>query len=257
MENILEKLVNNSKKAIEDGIYDINESLPNSGTDLKNIITKSEHATLITEVKFSSPALGNIRKITDPVEIALKMVNGGASALSVLTQPYMFDGSPEFFMKIRKMVKVPMLMKDITVDRVQIDAAKKIGADYFLLIQSIFDNGLVNDIDSMIDYGHNLGLKVLIEAHTKQEFENSCSTNADIIGINNRNLDTMKIDLSTTKEILHNTKKTKLVISESGISTSDDIRFLHKCGADAYLVGSSIMKTDDIQQTVQNLVSAI
>ena len=257
MENILEKLVNNSKKAIEDGIYDINESLPNSGTDLENIITKSEHATLITEVKFSSPALGNIRKITDPVEIALKMVNGGASALSVLTQPYMFDGSPEFFMKVRKMVKVPMLMKDITIDKVQIDAAKKIGADYFLLIQSIFDNGLVNDIDSMIDYGHNLGLKVLIEAHTKQEFDNSCNTSADIIGINNRNLDTMKIDLSTTKEILHNTKKTKLVISESGISTSDDIRFLHKCGADAYLVGSSIMKTDDIQQTVQNLVNAI
>ena len=257
MENILEKLVNNSKKAIEDGIYDINESLPNSGTDLENIIKKSEHAALITEVKFSSPALGNIRKITDPVEIALKMVNGGASALSVLTQPYMFDGSPEFFMKVRKMVKVPMLMKDITVDTIQIDAAKKIGADYFLLIQSIFDKGLVNDIDSMIDYGHDLGLKVLIEAHTKQEFENSCNTSADIIGINNRNLDTMKIDLSTTEKILHNTEKTKLVISESGISTSDDIRFLHKCGADAYLVGSSIMKTDDIQQTVQNLVNAI
>ena len=257
MENILEKLVKNSKKAIEDEIYDINESLPNSGTDLENIIKKSEHAALITEVKFSSPALGNIRKIADPVEIALKMINGGASALSVLTQPYMFDGSPEFFMKVRKMVKVPMLMKDITVDTIQIDAAKKIGADYFLLIQSIFDKGLVNDIDSMIDYGHDLGLKVLIEAHTKQEFENSCNTSADIIGINNRNLDTMKIDLSTTEEILHNTEKTKLVISESGISTSDDIRFLHKCGADAYLVGSSIMKTDDIQQTVQNLVSAI
>ena len=257
MENILEKLIKNSKKAIEDGIYDINESLPNSGRDLENIIKKSENAALITEVKFSSPALGNIRKMTDPVEIALNMVNGGASALSVLTQPYMFDGSPEFFMKVRKMVKVPMLMKDTTVDTIQIDAAKKIGADYFLLIQSIFDKGLVNDIDGMIDYGHDLGLKVLIEAHTKQEFENSSNTNADIIGINNRNLDTMKIDLSTTEKILHNTEKTKLIVSESGISTSDDIRFLHKCGADAYLVGSSIMKTDDIQQTVQNLVNAI
>ena len=83
MENILEKLIKNSKKAIEDGIYDINESLPNSGRDLENIIKKSENAALITEVKFSSPALGNIREITDPVEIALKMVNGGASALSV------------------------------------------------------------------------------------------------------------------------------------------------------------------------------
>ena len=257
LENILEKLVSNSQKAIDEGIYEINEKISKSEIDLKKAISQSQHASLITEVKFSSPALGNIRKVSDPIDIALKMVNGGASALSVLTQPYMFDGSPEFFMKVRKMVKIPMLMKDITIDKVQIDAAKKIGADYFLLIQSIFDKGLVNDIDSMIDYGHDLGLKVLIEAHTKQEFDNSCNTSADIIGINNRNLDTMKIDLSTTKEILHNTKKTKLVISESGISTSDDIRFLHKCGADAYLVGSSIMKTDDIQQTVQNLVSAI
>ena len=87
MVNILEKLVNNSKKAIQDGIYDINESLPNSGTDLENIITESVHATLITEVKFSSPALGNIRKISDPVNIALEMVNGGAVSYTHLTLP--------------------------------------------------------------------------------------------------------------------------------------------------------------------------
>ena len=217
----------------------------------------SSRSTLITEIKFSSPALGNIRKMSDPVAIAKHMIDGGASALSVLTQPFLFDGSPELFMKVRKEVQVPMLMKDITIDRVQIDAAKKIGADYFLLIQSIFDNGMVNDIDDLIDYGHGLGLKVLIEAHTKEEFSNSCNTDADLIGINNRNLDTLKVDLNATKEILENTEKTKLVISESGISSPDDIRFLHKCGADAYLVGSSIMQTDEIQQTVQKLVNAI
>ena len=217
----------------------------------------SSKATLITEIKFSSPALGNIRKMSDPVAIAKHMIDGGASALSVLTQPFLFDGSPELFMKVRKEVQVPMLMKDITIDRVQIDAAKKIGADYFLLIQSIFDNGMVNDIDDLIDYGHGLGLKVLIEAHTKEEFSNSCNTDADLIGINNRNLDTLKVDLNATKEILENTEKTKLVISESGISSPDDIRFLHKCGADAYLVGTTIMKTDDIMQTVKNLVNAI
>ena len=172
----------------------------------------SSKATLITEIKFSSPALGNIRKISDPVAIAKHMIDGGASALSVLTQPFLFDGSPELFMKVRKEVQVPMLMKDITIDRVQIDAAKKIGADYFLLIQSIFDNGMVNDIDDLIDYGHGLGLKVLIEAHTKEEFSNSCNTDADLIGINNRNLDTLKIDLNTTKKILENSEKTKLVI---------------------------------------------
>ena len=139
MENILEELVKNSRKAIDSGVYDITESLSNSKIDLEESINKSQHASLITEVKFSSPALGNIRKVSDPVEIALKMINGGASALSVLTQPFLFDGSPELFIKVRKAVKIPMLMKDITIDKIQIDAAKKMGADYFLLIQSIFD----------------------------------------------------------------------------------------------------------------------
>ncbi|MDP6857935.1 MAG: indole-3-glycerol-phosphate synthase [Candidatus Nitrosopelagicus sp.] len=231
--------------------------MESSKKSLEDEIKKSSHATLITEVKFSSPALGNIRKVSDPVDIARQMINGGASALSVLTQPFLFDGSPELFMNVRKHVDVPMLMKDITINKVQIDAAKKIGADYFLLIQSIFDKNMTTDINGMIDYGHDLGLKVLIEAHTKQEFENSCKTNADIIGINNRNLDTLKIDLNTTKEILENSEKEKLIISESGISNPDDIRFLHKCGADGYLVGSSIMKAGNIQQTVQNLVNAI
>ena len=231
--------------------------MKSSSRNLEDEIINSSKPTLITEIKFSSPALGSIRRISDPVAIAKHMINGGASALSVLTQPFLFDGSPELFMKVRKEVEVPMLMKDITIDKVQIDAAKKIGADYFLLIQSIFDKGIVHDIDDLIDYGHSLGLKVLIEAHTKQEFSNSCNTDADLIGINNRNLDTLKIDLNTTKEILEDVEKTKLVISESGISSPDDIRFLHKCGADAYLVGSSIMQTDEIQQTVQKLVNAI
>ena len=201
--------------------------------------------------------MGEIRKISDPVDIATKMINGGATALSVLTQPFLFDGSPELFMNVRKAVDVPMLMKDIVIDKIQIDAAKKIGADYFLLIQSIFDTGMINDINDLIEYGHNLGLKVLIESHTIQEFENSCNTDADIIGINNRNLDTLKIDLNTTKKILENSEKTKLVISESGITKPEDIQFLHKCGADGYLVGTSIMKANDIQQSVQNLVNAI
>ena len=129
MENILERLVENSRKAIDNGVYDISESLSHSEINLEDVITKSQHAPLITEVKFSSPALGNIRKISDPVNIALEMVNGGASALSVLTQPFLFDGSPEFFMKVRNAVKIPMLMKDITIDKIQINAAKKIGAD--------------------------------------------------------------------------------------------------------------------------------
>jgi len=257
LEKILEKLVSNSKKAIDDGVYDINETLSKSEIDLEKAIIQSQHAPLITEVKFSSPALGNIRKMSDPIDIALKMVGGGATALSVLTQPYLFHGSPEFFMKIRNAVKIPMLMKDITIDKIQIDAAKNMGADYFLLIQSLFDKKMVPDMEELIDYGHKNGVKVIVEAHTMKEFENACNTNADIIGINNRNLETLKIDLNTTKDILDKSNYSKIIISESGIKSQEDIRFLHKCGADGYLVGSSIMKTDDIQQTVQNLVNAI
>jgi indole-3-glycerol phosphate synthase len=257
MKGILEKLVNNSRKAIDNDVYEIIDHLPNSGIDLKESITKSKHAALITEVKFSSPALGNIRKISDPADIARNMVDGGACALSVLTQPFLFDGSPELFMQIRKAVKVPMLMKDITIDKIQIEAAKRMGADYFLLIQSIFDKKLVLNMEELIAFGHKNGLKVLVEAHTAQEFENACKTDGDIIGINNRNLDTLKIDLNTTRNILEKYNHSKIVISESGIETEEDIRFLHKCGADAYLVGSSIMKTEDIQQTVKKLVNVI
>ena len=257
MENILEKLVNNSRKAIDNGVYEISETLSNSGNDLGETIMKSQHAALITEVKFSSPALGNIRKTSDPVNIALEMVNGGASALSVLTQPFLFDGSPEIFMKVRKTVKIPMLMKDITVDKIQIDAAKKMGADYFLLIQSLFDKKMVSEMDELIEYGHKNGVKVLVEAHTSKEFVNACETDADIVGINNRNLDTLKIDLNTTKNILKESNPSKIIISESGIESQNDIRFLHKCGVKGYLIGTAIMKNDDIEQTVRGLVNSI
>jgi indole-3-glycerol phosphate synthase len=249
--------VENSHKAISDGTYEISESLPCSDIDLLAAIINNKHASLITEVKFASPSLGQIRPVSDPVEIAKAMVRGGALALSVLTQPYMFSGSPKHFMEIRKQLRVPMLMKDIIVDKVQIDTAKKIGADYMLLIQSLFDAGYLNDIDEFVEYGQKHGLKVLVEVHTKNELEKSLQTRADLIGINNRNLDTLKIDISTTKKILDGFEKNRIIVSESGIETPDDIRFLKKCGADAFLIGSSIMKNQDIEQNVRSLVNAL
>ena len=257
MENILEKLVSNSRKAIDNDVYEIYESLPNSGIDLEENITKSEHAALITEIKFSSPTLGNIKKISHPVDIAMKMVNGGACALSVLTQPFLFDGSPEIFMKVRNAIKVPMLMKDITIHKIQIEAAKRMGADYFLLIQSLFDKKLVPDMEELIEFGHKNGLKVLVETHTAKEFDNALKTDADIIGINNRNLDTLQINLETTKQLLENFDKSKIILSESGIQSPDDIRFLHDSGADGFLIGTSIMKSPDIENSVSELVNAI
>lgn len=257
MQGILKKLFENSQIAIDEGIYDVKENLSKSNTNLIESIRENQHATLITEIKFSSPSLGEIKKISDPVQIAKSMIKGGAKALSILTQPYLFSGSPEFFIKIRKEIDVPLLMKDIIIDKIQIDAAKKIGADYILLIQSLFDQGLVKEIDELLDYGHKNGLKILLESHTRAEFENSLKTEADILGINNRNLDTLELDINNTKRILEGYKNSKMIISESGIETPKDVNFLHDCGANAFLVGSSIMKSDNIQERVSQLVNAI
>ena len=255
-ENILKKLVNNSQAAIDDGVYNVDIKLEKSNKDFLQIIKSNNHATLLTEIKFSSPSLGKIRTLTNPASIAKQMIAGGAKALSVLTQPHLFNGSPDYFIQVRQAVDVPLLMKDIMIDTIQIDAAEKIGADYMLVIQSLFDQGFLKGIDEFIEYGHKKGLKILLEVHTKQEFENALKTEADLIGINNRNLDTLEIDLKTTKKVLEGYKKTRPIISESGIETPEDIQYLKKCGADAFLIGSSIMKSDNIEENVRKLVNA-
>ncbi|HJM24981.1 MAG TPA: indole-3-glycerol-phosphate synthase [Nitrosopumilus sp.] len=255
-ENILRKLVNNSQMAIDDGVYDVSCNLERSTKDFIQIIKTNSHATLLTEVKFASPSLGKIRTQSDPVNIANQMVAGGSKALSVLTQPHLFHGSPEYFMKVRSAVDVPLLMKDIMIDKIQIDTAKKIGADYMLVIQSLFDQKFLSDIDEFIAYGHKQGLDILLEVHTKEEFVNALKTDADIIGINNRNLDTLEIDLKTTETVLKEHDKSKIILSESGIETPEDIQYLKKCGADAFLIGSSIMKSDNIEEQVKKLVNA-
>jgi len=255
-ENILRKLVNNSQMAIDDGVYEIDMDLQKSSKDFVQIIKTNPHATLLTEIKFASPSLGKIRTTSDPVSIANQMIAGGSKALSIITQPHLFNGSPELFMKVRQAVDIPLLIKDIMIDKVQIDAAEKIGADYMLVIQSLFDQKLLKDIDEFIDYGHKKRLAILLEVHTIEEFENALKTEADIIGINNRNLDTLEIDLNTTKIVLKEYNKSKIIISESGIETPEHINYLKKCGADAFLIGSSIMKSDNIQEQVKKLVSA-
>ena len=170
-ENILRKLVNNSQIAIDDGIYDIDLNLQKSNKDFIQIIKTNPHATLLTEVKFASPSLGKIRTLTDPASIAKQMIAGGSKALSVLTQPHLFHGSPEYFMKVRQSVDIPLLMKDIMIDKIQIDAAKKIGADYMLVIQSLFDQGYLKEIDEFIDYGHKQGLEILLKCIQKKNFK--------------------------------------------------------------------------------------
>lgn len=252
---MLKKLVGNSRAAIDSGTYDVSYRLESPGRDLLGIIRDSRHAALITEIKFASPSMGRIRTESDPAGIAGRMVRGGAAALSVLTQPHLFGGSPEYFARVRGAVDVPMLMKDIIIDRAQIDAAQNLGADYILLIQSLSGAGYA-DTDGLADYAHRLGLGVLLEVHTKKEFDHALSSGADLVGINNRNLDTLEVDLSVTGDILSGYDGARPIVSESGIRTARDVLRLREYGAAAFLVGSHIMQTDNITGAVRDLVEA-
>jgi len=265
--NLLEKLVKNSFRSIDEGLYEVANfdhthdamSLTNNIRSMINI----RKVPIITEVKFSSPSKGNIvdSQKVNPVNIANQMISGGAIGLSVLTQKYFFNGSINNFIVIRKNASVPMLMKDIIVSETQIDCAKKIGADYVLLIKTIFDKNLAEaSIEKFSEYSYRKGLNVLYEVHLENEFKEILDFKVgrnDLIGINNRNLDNLKIDLKTTENLLKKYHKGRnLIVSESGIENTEQIRYLKKAGADAFLIGTSIMeKAENISSKVKELVN--
>ena len=226
---------------------------------MRKAITLCQHAPLITELKFSSPSQGRIRNKTAPAEIATIMANAGAVGLSVLTQPYLFDGSIDNLAEARKAVSLPLLMKDITVSTVQIDAGKNAGADCILLIKTVFDEDLAEqDMETVAEYAEKKGLQVLVEVHTEQEFVEALKAKYPLIGINNRNLDNLQVDITNTERLLKNNSKGKsLIISESGISSPADIQYLKRAGADAFLVGTSIMEKGDVAAKVSELYNAL
>jgi indole-3-glycerol phosphate synthase len=252
----LKRLVDNSYKAIDQGVYETKQLFTHDTISLRKAITLCAHAPLVTEVKFSSPSQGKIRSKIEPAEIAKTMVDSGAIGISVLTEPSFFDGSIEYLATIRKVLpRIPVLMKDIIVSRVQIDAGKKVGADCVLLIKSIFDHDLAEeDMEKLIEYAKNRGLDVLVEVHTEQEFGEVLKARHNLVGINNRNLDNLQVDITITEKLLKRYDKGKsLIISESGIMGPQDIQYLKSTGADAFLVGTSIMQTPDIGAKISEL----
>ena len=256
----LKSLVNNSYKAIDQGAYETKELSMNNAISLRECIRGCPHAPLVTEIKFSSPSQGKIRSKEEPAKIAKAMIESGAIGISVLTQPLLFDGSIEYLAAIRKSLPtIPILMKDIIVSAVQIDAGKKVGADCVLLIKSIFDYNLAEGgMEKLIEHAKNRGLEVLIEVHTEEEFGEVLKANYHLVGINNRNLDNLQVDITNTERLLKRYNKGKtLIISESGISGPKDIQYLKSVGADAFLVGTSIMQTPDIRAKISEMYYAL
>jgi indole-3-glycerol phosphate synthase len=258
----LKTLTDNSYKAIDEGAYDSEEYgfRGHDSISMKKTILSCPHAPLIIEIKFSSPSRGRIINSTEVnvIELASIIVGSGASGLSVLTQPHLFSGSINYLAMIRQTVNVPLLMKDITVSEIQIDAAKRIGADCVLLIKTIFDQDLAEgSIEKFAEYAFKKGLQVIIEVHSEKEFEEVLKftqQQTNLIGINNRDLNNLMTDVYTTQRLLRKHDKGKnIIISESGISQPKEIQSLKKSGADAFLIGTSIMESDDIESKVREL----
>jgi indole-3-glycerol phosphate synthase len=266
---MIRRLVKNSFKSVDEGLYDIRDiNYSHEPLKLKknilDIKTKNK-IPLITEIKFSSPSKGVImnRDNVDLLRISREMTEGGAAGLSVLTQKYLFNGSISNFIMIRQDTSIPMLMKDIIVSEIQLECAKKIGADYILLIMSIFDKNLAEaDLDRFVNYAHKKDLNILFEVHHEHEFNEILKFNLgkeDLIGINNRNLENLKIDLQITEKLLKKFNKGKnVIISESGITNSNQIKQLRNAGADAFLIGTSIMENNkQIATKIKELVNPI
>ena len=226
---------------------------------------------LISEVKKASPSMGVICHDFDPVRIAKDYEAAGASCLSVLTDEQFFQGSLDYLRQIRAAVKLPLLRKDFIIDERQILEAIEWGADAILLIVAILD-------DAQLKHFHTLaieaGLSVLVEVHDEAELERALKIGADLIGVNNRDLKTFKVDLATTERlagkmedrrlklakapappsILH-PPSSPLLVAESGIHTPGDVARVAKCGAGAILVGESLVKHGDIQARVKALLA--
>ncbi|MFQ6134668.1 MAG: indole-3-glycerol-phosphate synthase [Nitrososphaerales archaeon] len=256
--SFLHTLADSAYASIGEGYYEV-DALPEAQhQDLEQSIRVCSKNPVIAEVKFASPSQGVIRTDLNAVSAAEAMVQGGAVGLSVLTEPKHFGGSLESFALVRRAVGLPLLMKDVVVSRVQLDAAWRLGADAVLLIYRLFERGMCeSDLEGMIGYAHSKGLQVLLEVHDRDEFDKAVETDADLVGVNNRDLETLSVDLSTTLKILESApRRGKMVVSESGIKTAEDVRLLRKAGADAFLVGTSIMKSPDIASKVRELVEA-
>ena len=264
-QNILEKIVWYKEDEVErfrrsQSLLELRRqvgALTEKPLDFVSALTESKNKpALIAEVKKASPSKGVIKEDFDPVAIAKAYEEGGASCLSVLTDRKFFQGSFENLAKVRKAVNLPLLCKEFIIYPYQIYLARLNGADAVLLIAAILKD---SDLNYFLKIVHSLGMNALIEVHSQEELDRVLKIDGvRLIGINNRNLEDFTVDLANTKNLLSAreeelSSKNIILVSESGLYTKEDLQFVHSVGANAVLIGESIVKQDDIVQAVKNL----
>jgi indole-3-glycerol phosphate synthase len=206
---------------------------------------------LIAEVKKASPSKGVICPDFKPVEIAMAYAQNGAAAISVLTEEKYFQGKLEYLVAIREKVNIPLLRKDFIFDEYQIYESAAYGADAILLITAMLEK---ETLEAFLKLGESLKLGCLVEVHNEDELFKALLAGAKIIGINNRDLNTFKVDTSTTRRLRMLIPDDNIVVSESGISNRDDIKKMKECKVNAVLVGEALVTAKDIPAKIKELM---
>lgn len=227
--------------------------LPKGGFEFENAL-KGEDISFICECKKASPSEGIIAEEFPYVEIAKEYEQAGADCISVLTEPKWFLGSDKYLNEISKAVSIPCLRKDFTVDEYMIYEAKLLGASAVLLICSILSQQQIEEYISICD---ELGISALVEAHNDKEIAVAAQAKARIIGVNNRNLKDFSVDTNNSARLRKLIPDNVLFVSESGVSSAEDVNSLREIGADAVLIGKALMLADEKKKKLQQLKGLI
>lgn len=206
--------------------------------------------SFICEIKKASPSKGLIAADFPYLDIAKEYERAGAAAISVLTEPFYFQGSDEYLRQVSGQVSIPVLRKDFTVDSYMIDQAKVLGASAVLLICAILDDGELAEYQAQ---ARSLGLSALVEAHDEHEVERALRAGASIIGVNNRDLRTFQVNMETSVRLRSMVPKEIVFVSESGIRGPEDTRRLYENGTDAVLIGETLMRSPDKKKALEML----
>lgn len=218
--------------------------------DFAKALKRDGELSIIAEIKKASPSAGIISDSFDPVRIAREYMKSEVQAISVLTEKDFFLGDDEYLVKVRQTSPLPVLRKDFIVDLWQVYQARVMGADAILLIVALLDDELLN---KMLIVANITGMQCLVEVHDEVELERALNAGAKIIGINNRNLKTFEVDLGTTERLINKIPRDRVVVSESGIKTSEDMKYIKSVGADAVLIGETIMRAPSVQDKIREL----